>query len=367
MKHWLLIFAFIFHGEGLIAEERGASSAAGRRPSEAYANQTIVISGSVELQDYNPTTGKPHTNQHSRSSFVVMLSGDSWKCSVTNVDWPQWHAEFAYDGTNTYTILPFEKALFAPFRGDWNTNPPSTGLHFLAIEPSDLFLQRGVDNYGLFTVWLTYGLCPQRLKTNKLGLVDRPLSGARQHPGGFGYKWLVDASPDGRFANRCEVVRDKALDLDYTGEFFRRELDYPETRQQIKEYEQHLAGRRNTPTGYVKYRYTCTDWWRTNGFMIPAAASLELSISPRDGLLPWRVTKLKAANVTVRAGRQNLLLQIVAPTQVQDYRYKRANESHIFKYAEYWLKAGESWKPANDPKLVAEAEEWLRSGPEIER
>src|SRR5258706_5286053 len=99
MKHWLLIFALILQGEGLIAEVRGAPSAAGRRPSEAYAKQTIVISGSVELQDYNPTTGQPHTNQHSRSSFVVMLSGDSWKCSVTNVDWPQWHAEFAYDGT----------------------------------------------------------------------------------------------------------------------------------------------------------------------------------------------------------------------------------------------------------------------------
>jgi thiol-disulfide isomerase/thioredoxin len=49
---------------------------------------------------------------------------------------------------------------------------------------------------------------------------------------------------------------------------------------------------------------------------------------------------------------------------VADYRYKRANEARIFKYAEYTLKPGDSWRSADDPALLAKAEEWLKHGQE---
>ena len=52
------------------------------------------------------------------------------------------------------------------------------------------------------------------------------------------------------------------------------------------------------------------------------------------------------------------------PTQVADYRYKRTNSTHIYKYAEYELKPGDAWKSADDPVLLARADDWLKHGAE---
>jgi len=332
-----------------------------------YERQSVVISANAELQEYNPRSGKPYTNQHATSSFVVAISGSSFRLSITNNEWPAWHMDFVYDGTNSYTILPFEKALNQPFAGFGSTNPPSSGLQFVTIEPSDLYIQRGTDNYGVFAAWLTYGLSPRNLRTNALGFVDRPLSGARRHPGGFGYNWVVEPSPDGRFGESCDVVREGDLDLANEDEFFRREIDYPETAEQLKEYKRLLRERKLTRQGYIKLRYSCTDWWRTNDLVMPAASRMEMSLGPVDNSFPWRVVTVVATKVEFGRPIRNFLPEIRVSTHVEDYRYKRVGESRIFKYAEYWLKPGDGWKSANDPVLLGQAENWMRKGPNVLR
>lgn len=47
-----------------------------------------------------------------------------------------------------------------------------SGAGCVKIEPSPRFLQRGSDNYGVYAVWLTYGLSPQWAKPDDRGLVE---------------------------------------------------------------------------------------------------------------------------------------------------------------------------------------------------
>ena len=328
-----------------------------------YGRQTIVSSGRIHLHEYNPRTGKPYPDQQAHSAFVATISGGAWRICITNLDWPQWHAEFVCDGTNSYTILPFATALSAPMAGFGNTNPPSTGSDFVTIEPSPRFIQRRTDNYGVYSVWLTYGLSPLWAKPNAHGVVEMPLSAGRQNPGAHGYKWEIDRSPDGRFARSCRIVREQALDIGDDEELRRMELDYPQSAAQMKEYRGLLVDRKATASGYVKYRYSCTDWYRTNDLVVPAASRTEVSLGPWDGEKPWRIVDLKTTTITVANGIQNLLPKVERPVQVEDYRYKRSNETRIFKYAEYLLRPGESWKAGNDPALLRQAEEWLQNGP----
>jgi thiol-disulfide isomerase/thioredoxin len=85
-------------------------------------------------------------------------------------------------------------------------------------------------------------------------------------------------------------------------------------------------------------------------------------LPPAYGSLPTRVVTLALTDVTIRAGMEHALPEITSDTAVADYRYKRGNQTRIFKSAEYTLKSGDSWRCANDPVLLAKATDWLKNG-----
>src|SRR5262249_890069 len=178
--------------------------------------------------------------------------------------------------------------LVAPFAGFGDTNPPTTGFGVVTIEPSRRFTHRSSERYGVYSVWLTYGLSPQWAKADERGFVEIPLLSARRHPGAYGYNWEIDPSPDGRFASACRVVRERALDLSNEEELRRPELDPPESAGQAKEFKELLRSRKAYPSGFVARRYRCFDWWRTNGVVVPKASETEVSLGPWDGEKPWR-------------------------------------------------------------------------------
>src|SRR5262249_38713408 len=153
---------------------------------------------------------------------------------------------------------------------------------------------RRSDNYGVYSLWLTYGLSPQWAKPDEHGLVAIPLAPARTHPGAYGYRWEIDPSPDGRFAGSCRVIRDSGLDLSDEEELRRPELDYPETSESLKEYKDLLRDRKRYPNVYVKLRYDCSEFRGTNGMALPVASKVEVSLSPWGGEKPWRIVTLKA-------------------------------------------------------------------------
>jgi hypothetical protein len=329
----------------------------------ASAEGTITITGRVDYQEFNPQTKKPYVDQESHNTFVATLSGGTWRFCVTNLVWTKWWGQVAYDGTNCYTILPFSRALTIPF-GNVNTNPPEGDSLVANIEPSGRFIQHRVENIGLFPLWLTYGLRKELIVTNKIGLVEIPFSGARVNPGCFGFGWKINFSQDGRFVSNCVAVRDKALDLPHAQELLRFELDYPDTLAEYNKYQKLLSNREATPTGFLKARYSCTEWLTTNGWTVPMASKYEVYLTSRLASWPWRIVELRASKVSisVQDSSGSPLPEITVPTRVQDYRYKKKNKNHIFKYAEYTLKPDDAWKSADDPALLAQADEWLKRG-----
>jgi len=57
------------------------------------------------------------------------------------------------------------------------------------------------------------------------------------------------------------------------------------------------------------------------------------------------------------------LPKVAKPTQVLDFRYRRANSTRIYRRAKYALQPGEEWKSGDDAALLAEVENHLKKGP----
>ena len=140
-------------------------------------------------------------------------------------------------------------------------------------------------------------------------------------------------------------------------------MDYPETLAEYHAYMRVLELRKASPQGYLRARYDCTDWWKTNDLVIPKSSRLQVYLPPFHGSnLLARILSLSATEVNIRTGIVPALPAVNAEISVADYRYKRADEKRIFKYAQYTLRPGDSWRSGNDPGLVAKANTWLKSG-----
>jgi thiol-disulfide isomerase/thioredoxin len=213
-------------------------------------------------------------------------------------------------------------------------------------------------------VSMTYGWSSRSFLTNQIGFVEMPLpwTVVRDNPNAFGFKWLIHPSEDGKFLEDFEVLREEALDLPQREEFLRPEMDYPETLESYRDHINELRGRKASPQGYLRARYKCEEWYRSNNLAIPKASKLEVYEEPAYGSLPARVVTLAITDVTIRAGMGRVLPEITSDTAVADYRYKRANQTRIFKCAEYTLRPGDSWRAADDPALLAKASDWLKNG-----
>jgi hypothetical protein len=326
----------------------------------ANVEPVLQVSGYVHLQEHNPKTGSPWTNQQSQSFFLAVISGDQYRLCVTNVASPRWWAQFVYDGTNSYTLLPFSDALRVPYGRGGDLMPPDRSIPKVIIAPSGQFVQSVPENLGLQLVWLTYGFRSVIHKTNANGAIDMPLSVARRNPGAYGYEWVVKLTEDGTFLKECLIRRNAGLDLPDAEELLRSELNYPESQQEYDMYRDALAVRKAIPTGYVKARYICTQWRDVGGVTIPFGGEMEVGLDPVYSK-PFRIAKLQAIEATVLE-TLDLLPKITATTTVEDYRYKRTNHDRIFKYAEYTLQPGDSWRDHNDEVLLAQASAWLSHG-----
>ncbi|HEX5220620.1 MAG TPA: hypothetical protein VFZ59_13700 [Verrucomicrobiae bacterium] len=336
-----------------------ASMSCGR----VLGEQTLEIRGLTSWQDYSPWNGQSAEQYQAQHEFVAFISGNAWSFRVVNRDRPQWWGELVFDGTDTYTIQP--KTQYGFLAKDQG-HVPETNLNEVLIEKSPRFLRKS-DELNLSIGWLTYGLSRESVQINNAGFVDMPTPTReiRSNPRAFGYKWVIKYSEDGRYATTCEVIRERALDLGDQDELLRPEMDYPETLASYNEYMELLGLRKATPTGFVDCRYTCTAWIRTNGLIAPTASKLEVFwYDPGRGAAPFprKIVTLTATNVVVHEGRRDLLPNVKVQTAIQDYRYKRASTERIFKYADYTLSPGDTWKTDKDPVLLAAAENHLQHG-----
>jgi hypothetical protein len=331
-------------------------------PQVVLGQKSVELTGELNLKAGNPKTGAPYTNQESHSSFTVTFLGDSWKICATNLLDKRWWEEIAWDGTNIYTIEPQD--------GNYYFNIPPTGTNLVTIRGSQFFEIGRDDPLGVAALWIAYGLAPQTVTTNKMGLREVPLPWdyPRNHPDAYGYNWIMTPSPDGRFLEDCKMVRDQSLDLNDKDESLRSEVDYPVGTKERNHFKVGLTIKKSVPTDFVAARYHCAEWYHTNGMTIPAASELTIYYyGPKNYFThPYKTAEIKATSVKVHDEMEKVLPPVTAVTQVEDYRYKRMNKTRVFRYGEYTLNASDLWKSGNDPKLLAQADYGLKHGPRID-
>ena len=336
-------------------------------PQVALGQRSVEVTGELNLKVGNPRTGEPYTNQEAHSSFTVTFSGDTWNIRATNLLDKRWWEELVWDGTNIYTM--------EPQGGNYYFNIPPTGTNLITIRGSRFFEIGRDDPLGVAALWIAYGFTPQTVSPDKMGLREVPLPWeySRFHPDAYGYNWIMTPSADGRFLEDCKMARDQALDLNNKEESLRPEVDFPVGTAERNHFKVGLQIKKGIPPDFVVARYHCAEWYRTNEMTIPTASKLiiymfGLTNSKPSSVFshPYKTAEIKVTSVNVRDEAEKILTPVTTTTHVEDYRYKRMSKTRVFRYAEYSLNAGESWKSGNDPKLLEQADFGLKHGPRID-
>jgi len=327
-----------------------------------FAGQTLRISGEINSDRYNPKSGVIYTESSNRAEFQVVISDSDWSISVTNrADNTRWE-KLVWNGTNLY--------LFQPNKYYYAHEKKLEEATLVTVSPSPVYFSLdGEDPTGLGVVWLAYGFSPIAVSTNQDGIVSLPLSwrGARCSLLAYGYKWLLGDWVGGRFLKTLEVVRDHSLDLDAEQELLRSSMDYPEDLLGFNVLNEGLRFRSDIPDGFVEATYSCTSWFQTNSEAIPLISEFKRYLPSFQGTnhnKPFYIAKLVAKSVSVSDEAASFLPMLAEESHsiVRDYRYKKMNDTRIFKYAEYEMRKGDNWKSANDPDLLAKQQAWLKHG-----
>jgi len=331
-------------------------------PTHVLRARTMSIKGEVDSAHYNPVTGKIFTNDHVHAVFSVVISDNAWKICITNqIDKTRW-SRFIWDGSNAY--------LFQPNGGNFYSHkPPLDDSTLVTISSSPVYDSLDQDDIGMSPLWLTYGFSPIAAVTNNNGVIDLPLNwrGTRSSMQAYGYKWLIGEWLGTRFIDRIDVVRDSTLDLDSKRELLRNSMDYPETLVSFNVRNEGFAFRSEVKNGFLEATYRCIKWYKTNELSIPWAAEFKWYLPPGPTTVnekPAYIASLNANSFSISGGDQDFVESQIVENKsvVHDYRYKTANETRIFKYAQYDLQAGEHFKSGNDPALKAIAKDWLIHG-----
>src|SRR5665213_1506176 len=331
---------------------------------QTSAEQTIQIQGTIDVGLWNPKDNSNYTNTHSSAAFTAIISEHAWIISATNlVDKAYW-AKLAYDGTNTYTTEPNGQNL-------WFQKRPNGDAVLTSISPGPFYFPRDGDWLGLSVIWMTYCLTPEivaQATTNGVTIIPAPWWAPRLSAKGYGYKWVVHFA-NGRFINDLNVVRDTRLDLSTNQEILRWTFDYPDTVAERNAFKQDLSIRMLIPSGYTDANYKCTEWYHTNGISIPIASEFYrwwFDFQQHQTFkFPYCKGFLNAKTVTVLQNSEPHLELPDQLTYVRDYRFKRMNESRVFNYVSYQLKAGDAWRADDDSNLLAQAEYGLKHGIKI--
>lgn len=323
--------------------------------------ETVEIRGTYRYQNYNAETGKPFTNaiggirQWGEFTFEVLLTRKGFQISVTNSEDAGLWTQLVFDGTNMFTMAPYEPPFVLP--GETRSN-----TIFATVSKGNLYLPYVGDWARAAIPWITYALRPSEARTNQSGLVDIPLpwETPRRKLLAYGWRWEIVPATDSRFIAYCRIVRDVRLDFPQSAELLRPEFNYPEDITAKNLRLASLRDRKQIRAGFVDTIYECKEWYKTNGLTLPVRSEFIRFLSGYQ-FPPMRAT-LTALKIHLRQEDLPLNLETGTLRVVQDYRYKRIGNGRIFRYGEYTLTPGQSWKGPNEPELLQQAEHHLKYG-----
>jgi hypothetical protein len=288
------------------------------------------------------------------ASFAVVLDGQAWSIVATNnadpADWDM----LVFDVTNTICFSPTNRVR-------WRSLPKLKDMMFVSISRDyDELVQSDIK---IYIPWITYGLCPTNVSRNQAGLIDLPPPWMlpRRNLGAFGYKWLIEPASNGRFVDRCAVVRDSALDCQNSrDEFLRPSFDSPVDLDRFQEEEEALRMRKQVPDGFTNCNFTCTKYTNVAGISIPMEATVINFRPDKDKEIQKAI--LRANTFTVYDRPTSLLPVRTGPLLVQDYRYRKRNNDRVFQFAEYVLQPSDTWIGPDNVELKRKADNFVEFG-----
>ena len=317
--------------------------------SPTKAGETLQASGHYLYIFSNGAP--PATNDY---HFVAFTGPNGWKISITNIVQPKEWGIVRYDGTNIYMIGT-----------DQENNYQIYGYvypgHFYVPEASQ-------DSVKPFFPWMACYLTPQMIKEVEQNDIPPPWIKRFSMADCGGYKWETHFFENGRIIQRIDWVRDSTLDFKTLEEELRRpSVNYPFEYSSLEHRIDTLSLRKEVPDGFVRATYKCNDFFKTNDWIVPTAASFTIYWpNIRDPQGPIRLQYYMELQVEkINLLQKTEMSEIISPATmgVHDYRYQATNNRTKFNYANYTLKAGDAFPPSNDPMLLAQAEDWLKHGP----
>lgn len=320
----------------------------------------VILNLAIQLAHSEPILNiQGHYDESMRGApnkhilFRVSLSPNACQIYATNANNPKQWEMVVYDGTNTFELAPITDNYFGSKKGE----AVLCGL----VSPGRQYyiLYRSLASTSI--PWVTYCLRPEDIT------LDMPSSFSpwRSEINTYGWRWTdVTISEDGRFLRGYSIARDKSFDLDDNKEFLRPTYQYPQTLDKLHDQQKKLSYRKSIPDAWICRTYNCNQWYKTNGFTVPAHAEFQLYIYNDGARVLFSSATIQADLITV--SEENEWFQtpsLTEQTYVRDYRYTKRDENREFSYAEYV--GSESWKPDNDPKLLAEADWYMKHGPKF--
>ena len=337
--------------------------------------QTIQVFGTYTGRDQDPNTGQGLVNEmHTfNAAFHIIVTGDAWVITSTNlsdIDVPavDWHlakgsvVQVWCDGTNTYSLQPENN----------DSKLSSYATNLVTVEKSRFYTASyGDDVLGLSLPWLTYCFAPDQCQPGLRGVFSLPVPWLQPRFSlvGYGFKWVIAGTKEGRYLKSMKLVRESSLDLSDKGALLRTNFVYPSSAASYERILRQLANNRAIPDGWVQAEFTCVEEYHTNGLALPARSVIKMfTFNPTiANPYPYYVGELRLLNVIIGGTSAEFMLpNVTKPTRVSDFRYRRSNADRIYRLAEYTLNPGDVWKAGDDRALMAEVEDYLKHGPSYE-
>ncbi len=318
------------------------------------SEEILDIRGHYEVLEYGAKSPVPLIRM--RADFKVLLAPSGWQITATNSDRAGEWALLAFDGTNTFALMPYE--------GHFVGKAPGGSRHFATVSTGPLYETSVTDYLHLHVLWLAFAAGQVAKADSGVGTMPLPWAYPRKNVSAYGYRWHFTFSPDGMFVTKCEARRDPALDLPLEEELLRPTLSYPRSPAAYQRQADLRAIRSVVPAGFVNAAYSTTSMRSMGQWNIPAEGTFVHSNYNNGRPFKRSEATLKVTEVATVSAPDTTVPDLTEKTLTRDFRYRQQKENRIYEGAVYVQGPGD-WRSATDPLLLKEADAYLAHGPKF--
>lgn len=317
-------------------------------------NETIEVRGHCEVLEFAARSSAPPLQ--TRIDFKGLLAPSSWLIAATNCDQTSEWALLAFDGSNTFALMPYE--------GHFVSQAPGGSRHFATVSSGPLYETSVTDYLHLHVLWLALAAGQVARSNPAAETMPLPWAYPRKNVSAYGYRWRFTFSPDGRALQACEARRDPTLDQPLEQELRRPTVSYPRSPQAHQRQADLWAIRSAVPAGFVNAAYSAKSLLARGQWSIPTEGTFIHSNYNNGRPFKRAEVTLKIAEATPGPPASTFLPALSEKTLTRDFRYRQQKEDRIYDGAVYVQEPGD-WRSGTDPLLQLEAKAYLIHGPKV--